>query len=257
MSDFRLSMQVAPPFILNEGIDRALDFMAGNGLDALHLNSHTYYGSNSNRDIRHWAPDHLPAERLNILTQRAWVMHDPARFRAVGLFHIYPEAGPDGADHFGAILSAARARGMKVHIRYLDGWEPHRRTMPGWSDVCCRTLDGDVLQVPCFAQERVQEWWRLTVEDMADVTTWTGSSTESNGAHPSLTCSFMGSRRTASARRVVHRLRPRESMPPSIASPAHPRYPDRRWTVTRYAAPTTAPLHDSYIFHSSCGHEDR
>ncbi|NRA39763.1 MAG: hypothetical protein HRU15_16600 [Planctomycetes bacterium] len=172
MSTFKLGIQVAPQFILGEGIEESLDFLQANGVDALHLNSHTYYGGgevatqdNLAKVKKTWPDDHPEFKSCTEMNGRAWVQHDPAAFKACGLFHRYPEN--DDTDYFRQILDAAHARGMQVHARYLDGWEISRGHIPGWTDIQCRTLSGTHLDIPCFSQQRVHEWTKATMADMA------------------------------------------------------------------------------------------
>jgi hypothetical protein len=171
MADFSLSIQAAPWSILNEGIDAALDFMQANGLDAIHLNTHTYYGGGGgNRGgYQVWAPDHFvsdPDKRWQGLECGAWIRHDPDRFADVGLFHKYGGDEPD-SDRFDAIVHAAGKRDMKIFGRYLDGWERNRHEIPGWTDVLCVSPTGEQLTIPCFNNPRVRRWSRLTMEDIA------------------------------------------------------------------------------------------
>ena len=172
MSTFKLGIQVAPQFILGEGIEASLDFLQENGVDALHINSHTYYGGGevaTQDDLakvkKFWADDHPEFKACTEMNGRAWVKHDPAVFKDCGLFHRYPEN--DDTDYFRLILDAAHARGMQVHARYLDGWETSRGKAPGWKDIQCRSLSGRHLDIPCFSQQRVHEWTKATMSDMA------------------------------------------------------------------------------------------
>ncbi|MGF1453498.1 MAG: hypothetical protein ACFB21_15655, partial [Opitutales bacterium] len=170
-----LSIQVAPWAILNEGIDAALDFMCECGLNAIHLNTHTYYGGGggNQRGFEHWATDHPgePGGHWRGQETGAWLAHDPARYAEVGLFHDYEGGAPDSTQ-FDAICAAAQARGMRVYARYLDGIETHRHRIPGWQDVLSVDADGNCVDQPCFIHPRLREWNRLTLEDI--------------GAHPAL-----------------------------------------------------------------------
>lgn|GEM_PF-6058176 len=176
MNPFRLSIQATPPQLLAEGLGPALDFLAARGVDAIHLSTHTYYGVGPEPEWSRqpvpptWSPDHSPRSHYPGRHGRAWVRHEPSRFRDVGLFHIGPgENDPTrGRDIFREILDAASERGLRIHARYLDGWGTCRQdALPGWDEVLVRTLDGGTLPIPCFANPRVREWFRLTAAETA------------------------------------------------------------------------------------------
>jgi hypothetical protein len=167
MADFTLSLQVSPWSILMEGVDPALDLLRDAGVDGLHLNSHTYYDAGIEPGKRAlYAQDHPPVHDFVGRFERAWVRHDPADYEDLGLFHLYGEAGPS-SDEFDRIVAGARERGMRVHARYLDGWESARRAIPGWTEICCLDARGERLPIPCFSQPRVREWARRTAVDIA------------------------------------------------------------------------------------------
>jgi len=170
MANFSISIQATPWSILNEGIDNALDFLRENGVDAIHLNSHSYYGggSGNHKDFHMWAPDHFvedPAQRWQGMTGGAWIEHDPARFADIGIFHWYENEAPNSRE-FDAIVEAAHARDMRIHARYLDGWETYRHSIDNWDEVLCVSPEGKKLTIPCFSNPRVREWSHLTLEDI-------------------------------------------------------------------------------------------
>jgi len=173
MSDTLISVQVAPWAILNEGVDHALDFLCENGVNGLHLNTHTYYGGgDGNRNNLYcWAPDHCQTDENKLWdgpsSGVAWIQHNPERYREAGVFHHYGDNGPGSAE-FDAIAEGARRRGMRVYARYLDGWESNRmKNIDGWEGLLSVGPDGEQLRIPCLTNPRLREWSRLTMEDIA------------------------------------------------------------------------------------------
>lgn len=174
MEAITVGIQISPHAILDEGIDHALDLLQdAAGVNALMLNTHGYYGAaNGWRKPGLLATDHGVElhETTDGSLERQWVRHDPARFVGIGVGHrpLEDDDRWPGRDVFAEILEAAKARGMRVYGRYLEGWEDARtRHIPGWADL--RMVDpwGEPLRAPCFANPRFLAWWRATVQDVA------------------------------------------------------------------------------------------
>lgn len=165
-----IGTQIWPHAILDEGIDSALDLMVREGnINALMLNTHTYYGAaNGWRERGSLADDHGVelAEHPQDSVAGAWIRHrHPFFTKEIG--HRGPPEMRPGTDPYLRIIEAARDRGMAVYARIIEGWEPARlRHIPGWRRLCTVDVYGEPHCIPCFANPLFRQWWQATVEDI-------------------------------------------------------------------------------------------
>ncbi len=170
-----VGIQMGPHSLLDEGIERVLDFLQQQaGIESLLVYSHTYYTADGIRRKRVpavLAPDHgVPVRDLNKRNlPYVWVRHHEPYFKNTALRHLTPESGQEYADHdlFPEALKPVRQRKMKLYARILEPYTAEMAgLLPNWVKVLAVDAYGRPGRLPCFNNPDYRNFWLATTEDM-------------------------------------------------------------------------------------------
>lgn len=164
-------IQMGPATILNEGIDRTLDFIQDTAaINAVMVYSHSYQG-----DVRmspqFQAPDHgvPPRDMRGLKTPSVWVKHHEQYFKNTTLRHQKLDNTFEFAnrDLLAELAEPCRKRGMKLYARVLEGSGAGvSRMIEGYSKIVTVDIYGKPTLVPCWNHPDYRAWWNATVEDL-------------------------------------------------------------------------------------------
>ncbi len=165
------AIQMGPHTMLDEGIDRCLDFIQETAaINVLMVYSHTYHGD-IRKPMQLLAPDHPvpPREMRGRKLPNVWVRQHEQYFRNTPLRHPKVDASFEYADRdlFAELAEPVRKRGMKLYARILEGsGAAVQRQVQGFSNVVTRDVYGKPTTVACWNHPDYKAWWADTVEDL-------------------------------------------------------------------------------------------
>ncbi len=165
-----VGVQLGAHSVFDEGADHCLDLLQQTAaVNAVLVYSHTYQGFARGRTrdalADHGKPVKDPQER-NL--SEAWVRPHDEHYQNTHLRHIRPE-NEEYADRdvLEALVDPARARGIRIIPRILEGSGPHlAKRIPGWTQILSIDAYGRRHTLPCWNNPDYRNWWLATVEDL-------------------------------------------------------------------------------------------
>ncbi len=162
-------IQISPHSLLDEGIERCLDFIQQHtGINSIFLYSQTYHLGD--RPLSVLAKDHptQPRDPAKRDMPRLWMRLPEAPFAGLSVKHA--SAKPDQEygkrDLFNELIEPCRKRGIKIYARILEADSRHNDRIPGYQTVQATDLDGGPSHGPCWNHPDYREWIRLTIDEM-------------------------------------------------------------------------------------------
>lgn len=166
MSNF-VGIQIGAISFVDEGVEPVLDWLQEHcGVNALCVSALSWSRGNAGRATEGY-PDHGPAE--------------PDHLQGGAFYQIHPEyytgtpvkdfTAPDpllkGFDTLGAVIPAARERGMQVYPYYCETAQSTIRHLwqPGWHLFLDTDHRGRLATRPSLMNPGYQEWWRSVIDD--------------------------------------------------------------------------------------------
>ena len=162
-------IQISPHSLLDEGIDRCLDFLQENaGINALFLYSQTYHMGTAPLNIL--AKDHPtpPVDPASRKLPHLWVKLPAAPFGKLSVQHEEnrPDAQYADRDIFAELIDPCQKRGIKIYPRILEAGMRRSARIPGYTSVAAIDLDGKPSHGPCWNHPDYREWIRLTIDEI-------------------------------------------------------------------------------------------
>lgn len=162
-------IQISPPNLLDEGIERCLDFIQEHAaIDSLFCYSQTYHMGM--RPVNVLAKDHpkppIPDEGRKL--PYLWMNLPRGPFQGLSVQHENPDPDAEYSkrDLFQELIDPCKARGIKIYARILEAGMRRSARIPGYKSVAAVDLDGDESHGPCWNHPDYREWVRITVEQM-------------------------------------------------------------------------------------------
>jgi hypothetical protein len=166
-----IGIQMGPHSLLDEGIDRCLDFIQETAaINAVMVYSQTYH-MEMRRPTQTLATDHgVP---LKELTERklpvVWMKTHDQYYQHTVLRHQQPDSSYEYADRdlFAELVEPTRKRGMKLYARILEGSGPIApQSITNFDKVRALDLYGQPTSFACWNNPDYRNWWTATAEDM-------------------------------------------------------------------------------------------
>lgn len=162
-----VGIQMCSQSLLDEGIEHVLDLIRDTAaVNTVITYSHAYGGGQVKQTLAgdHGVPPHDPRHRhLPVI----WVKAHARYYRDTSLRH--PPVNPDleyaDRDVFRELLAPARARGMKIYARVLEG-DAMAGFIANYDRVVTRDIDGRPTRTACWNHPEYIAFWADTVEDL-------------------------------------------------------------------------------------------
>ncbi len=164
-------IQMGPHTMLDEGIDRCLDFIQDTAsINALMVYCHTYH-DDLRKPPNFLANDHgVPARDMRSRKlPSVWIKHHEEFFKGTALRHQKVDSSFEYAnrDVFAELVEPCRKRGMKLYARDLEGaGRPAATGIANWQQVLTRDVNGRSASPPCWNHPDYRAFWTATVEDL-------------------------------------------------------------------------------------------
>ena len=172
LEDPTIGVQISPHSILDEGVDHCLDLLKEKGqVNTLFMNVNSYYGG-MGKDLNVLGDHGVP--KIDNSTRELplmWLNHDDSFFKNTTL--RYPKRDTSKAygttDIFAEIAQGVKDRGMKLYLRFYEGWGKARATtIPGWEEkIWSKDMYGNPHELPCWNKPDLTEFWKATFADVA------------------------------------------------------------------------------------------
>ena len=168
--DSLIGIQMAPHHLLDEGIERVLDFLKDEAcINSLMIYSHTYYGVDR-KPLRVLAHDHfIPPRDLNKRNLRmSWITHQEERFSDTRIRHqkVNKDMEYHDRDIFSEIHQPAKDRNMKVYVRMLEPGANRSDQIPNYELGTVEDIYGNPGNGPCWNHPEYRSWLYATMEDI-------------------------------------------------------------------------------------------
>ena len=162
-------IQIGAMSLLDEGIDRCLDFIQEHAaVNALFVYTQSYHMGSTPAHVL--ADDHPvpPRGRAGRKLPYLWVKLPEEPFRGLSVQHEGPDASREFAerDLFRELAEPCRQRGIKIYGRILEAGMRRAARIPGYRSVATVDLNGDPGHGPCWNHPDYREWVRLTIAEM-------------------------------------------------------------------------------------------
>jgi hypothetical protein len=161
-------IQMGPHTILDEGIERTLDLIAGTAaVNAVMPYSHAY-NAGLVKPLSARADHGVPlADNARRRFPLVWVRTHEQYYKDTTLRHeaVSAEHEHAGRDLFAELAGPARARGMKVYARILES-SAMRRVVANYDKVVTRDVNDQPTNTACWNHPEYIAFWADTIEDL-------------------------------------------------------------------------------------------
>jgi hypothetical protein len=162
-------IQISPPNLLDEGIERCLDFIQEHAaIDSIFCYSQTYHMGA--RPVNVLATDHPapPIKEENRSLPYLWMKLPKAPFKRLSVQHEASDSSLVYAnrDLFQELVKPCRERGIKIYARILEAGMRRAARIPGYTSVAAIDIDGDPSHGPCWNHPDYREWVKISIEQM-------------------------------------------------------------------------------------------
>jgi hypothetical protein len=165
-----IGIQLGSHSVFDEGAAHILDLLQEKAqINALFVYSHAYQKIVHERPLDGLA-DHGKGTRAAVRNLgHRWVGQNEEHYARTFLRHPEtPDAEYSGRDVFDELIPEARARGMKVYGRMLEGFDRFLPTLiDNWTKVLSVDVYGRREPMPCANNPQYLAWMTSTVEDVA------------------------------------------------------------------------------------------
>lgn len=162
-------IQIGAASILDEGIERCLDFIQEHAaVNALFIYSQRYHMGTRPPNVL--ATDH-PVKPRNPHGRKLpylWMRLPETPFRNTVVKHERPDASREYAsrDLFRELIDPCRKRGIKIYPRILEAGMRRAARIPGYTKVATVDIHGAPGHGPCWNHPDYREWVKITIEQM-------------------------------------------------------------------------------------------
>jgi len=161
-------IQMGPHTILDEGIERTLDLIAGTAaVNAVMPYSHAY-NAGLVKPLGARADHGVPlTDNARRRFPLVWVRTHEQYYKDTTLRHqaVAPDQEHAGRDLFAELAGPARARGMKVYARILES-SAMSRVVANYGTVVTRDVNDRPTSTACWNHPGYVAFWAATVEDL-------------------------------------------------------------------------------------------
>ena len=162
-------IQIGAASILDEGIERCLDFLQEHAaINTLFLYSQTYHVGTRPPNVL--ADDHPVPPRREVGRKLPYLWMDLPResFRGLSVQHESPDPSREYSDRdlFRELEEPCRKRGIKLYARILEAGMRRAERIPGYPTVATEDMEGGVGKGPCWNHPDYREWIRRTIVEM-------------------------------------------------------------------------------------------
>jgi len=161
-------IQMGPHTILDEGIERTLDLIAGTAaVNAVMPYSHAY-NAGLVKPLSARADHGMPlTDNARRRFPLVWVRTHEQYYKDTTLRHqaVAPDQEHAGRDLFAELAGPARARGMKVYARILES-SAMSRVVANYATVVTRDVNDRPTTTACWNHPQYVAFWAATVEDL-------------------------------------------------------------------------------------------
>jgi hypothetical protein len=169
--DTFIGIQMGPHSLLDEGVDRCLDFIQETAaINAVMVYSQTYH-MEMRRPLETLAQDHgVPVKEMRgRKLPLVWMKPHDQYYSQTVLRHQRVDSTFEYADRdlFAELVAPIRKRKMKLYARILEGSGPIAiQGIQNFQKVLAEDVYGQLMEIPCWNNPDYRNWWTSCAEDM-------------------------------------------------------------------------------------------